>query len=423
MGLFDFMFGSDKDQTPNEPIVVKSGVSYENFQLGSQGYKYATSPINTFQKRTSGGWIRFGEDDGFYDNLLFLYNQSPIHRAIIDRKIDMVVGAGYTYDEVAYKALPMEKQVIANKLLRFTDGQEDIIGFLRQIVFDYLLYGQYAFLTNFSNKNTEIIGMKWRDISKIRIKPEDDWSCEIDEFVYCKNFRNAEARANAVCYEPFSVFDKEHDTQLYYYSKPSSVVEWYSLPYYFSAVKWIEIDTLIANLHKSNIINGFSPSTIMIFKENPSPEVKRNITKNIVNSFTNTENYGKIATFFVDDPDLAPDITTFEPNQLHERYTELNTTTDGKILTAHGVTNPELFGIMSSGRLGNTEIDLSYAIFKNSTIKPLQNHFDALINNMLRFNGIDIKFALNEVTLYSEKDLAQKQAIVTGQNTEKKITK
>jgi hypothetical protein len=422
MGLLDF-FGSKQPEPTNNITDKKDGLSYETVSLGNQSYKYATSPINTYQKKTSGGWIRFGEDDGFYDNLLFLYNQSPIHRAIIDRKIDMVLGAGYTYDEAAYKALPMDKQVIANKLLRFTDGKEDIISFLRHIVFDYLLYGQYAFLTNFAKDNTEIVGLKWRDISKIRIKPEEDWSDEIDEFVYCKNFRNAEARSHAICYEPFSVFDKEHDVQMYYYAKEDSTVEWYSLPYYFSAIKWIEIDTLIANLHKSNIINGFAPSTIMIFKENPSPEVKRTITKNIVNSFTNTENYGKIATFFVEDPDLAPDITTFEPNQLHERYTELNNTTDGKILTAHGVTNPELFGIMSSGRLGNTEIDLSYAIFKNSTITPLQKHFDSLVNNMLRFNGIDIKFQLNEVTLYSEKDLAQKQAIVTGQNTEKKITK
>lgn len=416
MKLFNFNFGGSKEEvsTPVEGLKKES--------LGVENYKYASSPINTYQKLSSEGWVRYGDDDGFYDNLLFLYNQSPTHRAIIDRKVDMTIGAGYEINQDKYNALSIDKQVICNKLLSFTDGKTNIMGFMKEIVFDYLLTGQYAFLTHFQNNNTEIVGLKWRDITKLRIKPEECGD-EIDDFVYCDNFKSQAAKARAICYDPFDIFDKENPVQLYYHNTISRGVKWYSVPYYFSAIKWVEIDTLIPNLHKANIINGFAPSTVMIFKENPSPEVKRNITKNIVNSFTNTENYGKVAAFFVDDPDLAPEITTFEPNQLHERYTELNGTTDSKLLTAHGVTNPELFGVMTTGRMGNTEVDLSYAIFKNNVIAPLQRHFDELINNIFKFNGIDIEFKLKETTLYSEKDLAQKQAIVTGNNMDKKITK
>lgn len=416
MGLFDFKFGK------SEPIKPVDTGDMKKEHFGVEGYKYAYSPINSYQKLSSEGWVRFGEDDGFYDNLLFLYNQSPTHRAIIDRKVDMVVGNGYEYNTEKYNALSDERKVLVNKLLRFTDGKKDIMFLLRQIVFDYLLTGQYSFLTQFQNDNTEIVGLRWKDITKIRIKPEENGD-EIDDFIYCQNFKSQYERSKAICYEPFDIFDREHSLQLYYHADPSRSVKWYSLPYYFSAIKWVEIDTLIPNLHKSNIINGFAPSVVMIFKENPSPEVKKNVTKTIVNSFTNTENYGKVAAFFVDDPDLVPEIKTWEPNDLHERYTELNGTTDSKLLTAHGVTNPELFGVMTTGRMGNTEVDLSYAIFKNNVIAPLQRHFDELINNLFRFNGIDIEFKLKETTLYSEKDLAQKQAIVTGNNMEKKITK
>ncbi|CAB5208360.1 portal_PBSX, phage portal protein, PBSX family [uncultured Caudovirales phage] len=400
MGLFNF--NRQKAEVPTQKTEEKT--EYKGEALS---YQYAETPINIWQKVSSQGWVRFGENDKFYDNLLFLYDQSPMHRAILDRKIDMIVGGGYSINEDKYKILSTEKQVLVDKLLKYTDGRNDILEFLKSIIFDYLLTGQYSFLTSFTDGNTNIVSLKHKDITKIRVKPDCDDDEKIDSFLYCKNFNSSAELAKAKCYEPFDIFNKEHNLQMYYYANPCTSVEYYSLPSYFSAIKWIEVDTMIANLHKSNLINGFAPSVLMTFKENPTPEVKKNILKNIVGAFTNTNNVGKVAAFFVDDADLAPDITTFEPNSIHDRYNELNKTTDSKILTAHNVTSPELFGLMSPANLGNSDIDISYQIFKNTIINPLQSHFEKLVNNILKFNGVNIEFKLNEITLYSKADQAQ----------------
>jgi hypothetical protein len=400
MKLFNF-------NKAKEPMQVEKPMAKPDLNSEALSYQYAETPINIWQKKSSQGWVRFGENDKFYDNLLFLYDQSPMHRAILDRKIDMIIGGGYSINEEKYLMLSTEKQVMVDKLLKYTDGRNDILEFLKSIIFDYLLTGQYAFLTTFIDDNKSIVSLKHKDITKLRVIPNCDDEETIDDFIYCKNFNSSSDLAKAKYYCPFDIFDKENDTQLYYYANPCSSVEYYSLPGYFSAIKWIEIDTMIANLHKSNLINGFAPSVLMTFKENPTPEVKKNILKNIVSAFTNTNNTGKVAAFFVDDPDLAPDITTFEPNSIHDRYNELNKTTDGKILTAHNVTSPELFGLMSPANLGNSDIDISYQIFKNTIINPLQSHFEKIINNILKYNGVNINFKLNEITLYSKADQEQ----------------
>ena len=98
----------------------------------------------------------------------------------------MILGAGYSYDTDKFNALTDDKKMLVNKLLRFTDGKSDIIEFLTNVIWDYLVFGQYAFLTSFQEGNTKITGLKWRSISKLRIVPEED-GCEIDKFMYCQN--------------------------------------------------------------------------------------------------------------------------------------------------------------------------------------------------------------------------------------------
>ena len=69
---------------------------------------------------------------------------------------------------------------------------------------------------------------------------------------------------------------------------------------------------------------------------------------------------------------------------MNEEWATISESATQSILTAHGVTSPELFGIATSGKLGNATIAESYNIFYNTVVKPDQLTLEKTINKLFQ---------------------------------------
>jgi hypothetical protein len=84
---------------------------------------------------------------------------------------------------------------------------------------------------------------------------------------------------------------------------------------------------------------------------------------------------------FSDGNELAPQITQIPTNTHDGYYTEIFDLTTRQILSGHKVTSGLLIGLNNGGGLGSNadEINNSFQLFLNTTIKPIQ---DELINQL-----------------------------------------
>ena len=83
-------------------------------------------------------------------------------------------------------------------------------------------------------------------------------------------------------------------------------------------------------------------------------------------------------------PENAPIITPINGNGSDDYYIAINDMVREKILTAHRITSPEIFGIMTPGKLGGKdEVTDAYLLFLNTVIRPYQQILLSEIENFL----------------------------------------
>ena len=83
---------------------------------------------------------------------------------------------------------------------------------------------------------------------------------------------------------------------------------------------------------------------------NMSPEQKQKEYEAFKNSFTGTDGEQAMLAW-VKKPEDKPTIESLDISNLDKTVDVLSRLNDAKILTAHNVTSPTLFGVMVSGKL------------------------------------------------------------------------
>jgi hypothetical protein len=113
-----------------------------------------------------------------------------------------------------------------------------------------------------------------------------------------------------------------------------------------------------------------------------------------------------------------PKIEKLQIENLDKTISTMADLNDAKILTAHSVTNPALFGVMVSGKLGNsgTELESAYNVFRATEMIPDRN---LLLDGLtLVFSGSkydDIEFVVEDLNITPQEnrggDVTQDEAI------------
>jgi hypothetical protein len=333
---------------------------------------FAESKIPVFKENKAKNYITYGTDNKYPQMLIDLYNSSPKHGALVSQKAQYIAG-----DKTEVIANNTEQLTIANDKLASINAYESFDDVKAKIAADLELFDGFALEIIWNKAKTSIAEIYHLPFQNVRISLDghywyaEDWSDRKLEPIYY------------YCWNPITRENK----QLYYFKMYKAGQGEYPTAPYQSALKYIEIDTEIANFHLNSIKSGFSAQTLLqLFKGVPTPEEMRQTIKRFKENFSGTDNAGSIIIQFNDPNETPSVVNNLAPSDFDKQFDLLNQTVQQEILMAHRVTSPMLFGIKTEGQLGGrSELIESYEAFQTAYIEPRQNQMDRALTSIFKF--------------------------------------
>lgn len=325
-------------------------------------------------------WVLFGPNNSFPLDLLDYKNSSALHNAIIESKTALIAGNGFIFETTRELS---DAWLIENwTAIPFWRKLDKVFY---QVARDQQTFGYSAFIVTYSMDRTRIADIDWIDASRLASGKKDEYGM-IKSFWYSKNWSNINQNPP----KEYAVFDPNGDEikQIVFIKYEENNMEYFSLPSYYSALRWIKSDALMSEYNYSAISQGFSPSIVFKFYKKPTPEERRMNSEAIKAQHSGVKNAGKAVILYSDGKDLSPDIQTLDATNIDSRLLQVSDQIVQQIISAHRA-HPQLLGIQTPGRLGfSSELLQSWEIFNNMVIKPerklIMDHFKMVFI----FNGV-----------------------------------
>lgn len=325
-------------------------------------------------------WVLFGVNNSFPLDLLEYRNSSAIHDSIIEGKTALIAGNGFIFGSTREES---NQYIIDNwKLIPFWRKLDKVFWMVSR---DQETFGYSCFEVIYSMDRTRIVDINWIDASRIACGKRDE-NGQINEYYYSENWSNTRQHPP----RKIATFDPngEEVRQLVFIKHDDNNMDYYSLPNYYSALRWIKADSLMSEYNLAAINNGFSPSIVFKFYKKPSPEERRYNSEAIKSQHGGAKNAGKAIILYSDGKELAPDIDTLDATNIDARLIQVADQIVQQIVTAHRA-HPQLLGIQTPGKLGfSTELLQSWEIFDKMVIQPERKLILDHFKQVLIYNGV-----------------------------------
>ena len=335
-------------------------------------------PIVQEDIKTRYQWVPVGvlDQDDYFGLLTEAYNTSTTNAACIEGVADLIYGKGlFTKEEI--------KQNELDKIIPPED--------LRKVSFDLKLYGNAAFQVIWNKSHTQIEKIYHTPVQNLRAKKIYGLK-KIEGYYYCVDWSDHRKQKEKQFIPSFGTSNEE--VEIYYVKEYEPNRYYYSLPDWISALQFSFSEAELSNLHLNNIENGFLPVAMVNFNNGvPAPEERQTIESLLESKFTGTRNAGRFMVSFNDDAINKPTIDTLPMENLHEKYQYVAEYAQDRILVAHRIVSPLLFGIRTANNgfsSQSEEMKTAYSIMQTMTIFPFQNLIINSLYNAFRVGGIDI---------------------------------
>jgi hypothetical protein len=323
------------------------------------------------------GWVSYGEANAFPQYLIELYNESPIHGALVNSISYMIAGREMTASTP--QAVNEIKRLSIDKIVNAT-------------ALDLKLHGGFYWEVIWSMDRTTIAQVNHLPFENCRLacSDEDD---SITGVWYSRDWSDMRKKKNVPNYIP--MFNEDHKDAL-----PKQVLfvhhmmvgsEYYPKPDYVGAINEIEKMRQLSEYQVNLILNGFFPSLIASFNNGiPSLEEQHMIKNQLTASIQGAENAGKVLTFFNEERDRGVEFTPFPVSDMDKQFTTLVDQAVESILVSHRVTSPLLFGVRDGGGLGSNtdEMKTALRIFSRQVIDPFQRLITDATETLLASFGV-----------------------------------
>jgi len=338
---------------------------YENFSVVSLAQQDV--PVIREDTKTRYNWVPFGiyVQDDFFPVITEAFQTSTTNAACIEGIADLIFGKGiYTKNEAFVEALA--------KLL----PQEE----LKRVTFDLKLYGNGAFQVYWNDDHTKIIKFYHIPVQTLRAEKIYD-NPKIENYFYCTDWFDYKKQKEKITIPAFGTSNEKREILWLKNYTPGKY--YYSTPDWISALQFSMSEAELSNLHINQIENGFLPA-VMVNMNNgvPAPEERDTIEDLIERKFTGTRNAGRFMISFNDDVANKPTVDVIQIDSLHEKYKYVAEYSQDRILVAHRITSPLLFGIRTANNgfsSQSEEMKTAFSILQTMTIQPYQS----LITNVL----------------------------------------
>ena len=334
-------------------------------------------PIVSEDTKSRYAWVPFGAygQDDFFQAVTTSYNASTTNAACIEGIADLIYGKGI-----------YSKNEIFNETLQKIIPQEET----KRVAFDLKLFGNAAFQIYWNAEHTKIIKMFHIPVQNLRAEKLYN-EPKIKTYYYCTDWFDQRAVKNKKRIPAFCTSNEK--MEILYIKNYQPGLYYYSLPDWVSALQFGLSEGEISNLHYNNITNGFLPSVMINFNNGvPAPEERQTIEDLLQAKFTGTDNAGRFMVSFNDDAANKPTLDVIDISNLHEKYQYVAEYIQDRILVAHRVTSPLLFGIRDKGNgfsSQSEEMKTAFSILQTMTISGFQNLILNSLDYALSEGGYD----------------------------------
>ena len=344
------------------------------------------SPV--IEEKVSKEYVTYGSDNSYYTFLIDRYKNSTTNNAIINNVCRLVYGKGLGALDANRKPNQYASFI---SMLPKNDA--------RKLVTDLKMLGQCAIQVHYSKDRKRIL--KTLHLPVQLLAPEKcNEEGEITGYYYSDNWGELR-KYPVVRFDAFGFGSKEIEI---YFVKPYAVgMKYFSYVDYQGALKYALLEEEVADYLVNEVQNSFSSTRILNFNNGvPSEEQQEIISKKVNKKLTGAQGQ-KIIIAFNDNKESAATIEDIPLIGAADLYTQLSTECQSKILIAHNVTSPLLFGIVTNTGFSSNadELKNSSILFDNMVIKPLQMILIEAFTNILAFNQIALKLYFKTLTPFN----------------------
>jgi len=373
-------------------------VNFNKTPIQSFGRYYTGTPLVS-EYFGANPWISFGPENDFPQEIIRLYqNASPIHRVLIDRKVDMIAGGGFEQD---------------SPFIRNEYFKEDLNMIATKVAYDKVIFNGFYLMISWDKTFTTISRIQHLPYEKMRIAKYDcDTKRNPDKqegFYFSKDWLNYRRKDNyPVFYPEYDVmknedieYRKNNPDQVIFFKTYSPGMDYYTLPSYMPALNDIKTSYEISTYHLKNIQNGFAPQMIIINKSGiPTAEQREEERRDIVATMTGAENTADITMVYAESAEKAPEFVQIQPNSSDQRFRDLRLSITSTIMQVHKFTSA-IAGIETSGKLGSSqEITEQLEYMQSTVINPLQLDLENAFKKISRINGQEELLNLKKYTIF-----------------------
>jgi DNA-binding transcriptional MerR regulator len=329
------------------------------------------------QEKRGYDYIPFGDRNDYPTYLLWLYNKSAKHNAIINGKCVYILGNGLKSEDPAGEIF----------LKKANESQS----------WDQLMKLACLDIENFGGVYFQVIPKLAGGYNYYHIAYERMRTNEYNNTFYYKKEWNNNMLKPETSYPKFRPGIAE--TSIFYYKEYRCGKAPYALPSWVAACNWVESDIEVSRHTLTNAKTGFSSSKfINFYNGEPEEQKKAKIQARLENAATGAEGK-KLLIGFNNDPAKKPTVDDLGASDLtKEDFSGVDNLITNNIFSGHNITHPLLFGIQQEGKLGNaSELKTAYEIFKNTYVTHKQKQIEEIVGYFSSVAGVEAEYKIKDV--------------------------
>lgn len=389
----------------------------KSYSLKTKLYKELEGTPKT--RVTGQRWVAWGKKNTFPDDIAELYYNSITLHSCVDFAVTSILGDGIDYEKMG---------VNQSETVPSYEGTWE--SFIRDISLDYILYGTFAFQI-IKNNDGNTYSYYHQPMSTVRCSERDE-DGQITKYFICQDWTQT-GKYPPIEIKRFGFTEDEEITNkepyLFVYDNYNPSIEYYSIPRFIAALKAAQAEAQMVTYELRSIQNGFSSSGFLILPEVESEEEKRELLRNIQNTFTGAENAGSLVVTFAngsEDENIAKYVKIDKDASNNVNlFQDANDRTIERIVTSFRIPSKALIGYPSEtsslGGDGNL-LNVSYQLYNKTIGNSDREEIVNTINKMFELNGIDTKLYLKPMSFNIVNDTIVSETREGNSPTENTLT-
>ena len=326
-------------------------------------------------------YARFDYDNLFPQRLLQIVDESPTQTAILNNRINYIIGAGFseTKDNIYTPNFGESWRELFSKCVR-----------------DYVYLGAFA-LQVILNESGNRFSFYHVPVDQVRLGKYTDNNI-IEKAYLCSDWRKT-TRDRIVEIKMWGCETPKKGERYLMYFKPYKPTEYYyAIPYWFAGINYVMADGALSQYFNNYVRNSFSSNLVIRYPIEPDEEKKEQLYKNLQASFGGAENAGNVLLLFGENGNL-PEIGSVDvsTNQA-DLYNTITDTIKLALVSANRLTSPVLAGFSSKSE----ELIAAEVMYRMTVINSERQFILDKFNDLLGMNGLPRVLAIEDYNLQKE---------------------